>query len=34
MKTGKVIFMKGQLVQVFDSGLAKTLHMERKLQAM
>jgi hypothetical protein len=33
-KTGEVIFTKGQLVQVFDSGLAKTLRTERKLQAM
>ena len=33
-KTGEVVFTKGQLVQVFDSGLAKTLRTERKLQAM
>jgi len=33
-KTGEVTFTRGQLVQVFDSGLAKTLRTERKLQAM
>jgi hypothetical protein len=33
-KTGEVIFTKGQLVQVFDSGLAMTLRTERKLQAI
>jgi hypothetical protein len=33
-KTGEVTFTKGQLVQVFDSGLAKTLRTERKLQVM
>ena len=33
-KTGEVIFTKGQLVQVFDSGLAKTLRTERKIEPM
>lgn len=31
---GEVTFTKGQLVQVFDNGLAMTLRTERKLQAM
>ena len=34
MKTGKVIFTKGQLMQIFNSGLAKMLCVERKLQVM
>jgi hypothetical protein len=33
-KTGKVIFTKGQLMQVFNSGLSMTLHIERKLQVI
>ena len=31
---GEVIFTKGQLVQVFDSGMAKMLCTERKIQPM